>query len=566
MNLAQDIKKFFKGDIDDSAATLDAYSRDASVFCVRPQLVVFPKDAEDIKKLVAYASAARKNGSNVSLTARAGGSDMSGGPLTESVVVEFTKYMHDMKDTGDDYAVVEPGMYYRDFEKKTLERGLLLPSYPASRELCTVGGMVANNSGGEKTLSYGKTERYVEELNIVLADGNEYVMRSLSMQELAEKKKLTTFEGEIYRKMSALIEENREIIAAAKPQVTKNSSGYFLWNVSPSTGSSRPELGTKAGQGAAEIFDLTKLIVGSQGTLGLITKIKFRLVRPKTCSRMLVIFLKDLSPLAHLTKEVLACNPESFESYDDNTFRIAIKFFPEILERIKGSIFRLALSLLPEVWMVLCAGIPKLVLLAEFTADSREEADAQARAAEQRLKKAYPSLKMRVTRSDEEGEEFWLIRRESFNLLRHHVRGLRTAPFIDDLSVSADMLPEFLPKLYEIMGRYKLLYTVAGHVGDGNFHIIPLMDFRDPKIKEIITNLSKEVYALVAHYKGSITGEHNDGLIRTPFVKEEFGEKIYGLFEETKKIFDPDGIFNPGKKVGVSLEYALAHLDIEKKK
>jgi FAD/FMN-containing dehydrogenase len=425
-----------------------------------------------------------------------------------------------------------------------------MPSYPASRELCTVGGMVANNSGGEKTLSYGKTERYVEELNVVLADGNEYIFRALSEQELAEKKRLGTFEGEVYRKMSALIEENREVITAAKPQVTKNSSGYFLWNISDT---------------AAGTFDLTKLIVGSQGTLGFVTKIKFKLIRPKTCSRMLVIFLKDLVPLAELVKQVLACKPESFESYDDNTFRIAIRFFPEILERIKGNIFRLALSLLPETWMVLRGGIPKLVLLAEFTADSREDSDAQARAAEQQLKKAFPSLKMRVTRSDEETQEFWLIRRESFNLLRHHIRGLRTAPFIDDLSVHADLLPEFLPKLYEILGRYKLLYTVAGHVGDGNFHIIPLMDFLDPQIKEIITNLSKEVYALVVQYKGSITGEHNDGLIRTPFVKEEFGERIYSLFEETKKIFDPDNIFNPGKKVGATLEYALAHLDTEKR-
>ncbi|MBI4225295.1 MAG: FAD-binding oxidoreductase [Candidatus Sungbacteria bacterium] len=550
MDLAEDIRKFFKGEVDDTAAVLDTYSRDASVFCVQPQLVVFPKDVEDIKKLVAYAGAAAKHGTHISLTARAGGSDMSGGPLTESVVVEFTKYIHDLKEIKDDYAVVEPGMYYRDFEKKTLEAGLIMPSYPASRELCTVGGMVSNNSGGEKTLSYGKTERYVEELNVVLSDGNEYIFHALSEQELAEKKQLGTFEGEVYRKMSALIEENREVITAAKPQVTKNSSGYFLWNVSD------PAVGT---------FDLIKLIVGSQGTLGFVTKIKFKLVRPKPFSRMLVIFLKDLSPLADLTRQMLACKPESFESYDDNTFRIAIRFFPEILERIKGSIFRLALSLLPEAWMVLRGGIPKLVLLAEFTANTREEADAQARAAEQQLKKTYPSLKMRVTRSDEEGQEFWLIRRESFNLLRHHVRGLRTAPFIDDLSVRADLLPEFLPKLYEILGRYKLLYTVAGHVGDGNFHIIPLMDFSDPKIKEIITNLSKEVYSLVAQYKGSITGEHNDGLIRTPFVKEEFGEKVYNLFEQTKKIFDPDGIFNPGKKVGATLEYALAHLDTEKK-
>lgn len=556
MNLVQDIKKFFKGEVDDAPATLDAYSRDASIFCVRPQLVVFPKDVDDVKNLVAYVSVAQKNGANVSLTARSAGTDMSGGPLTESIVVEFTKYIHDLKEVGEGYAVVEPGMYYRDFEKKTLEHGLLMPSYPASRELCTVGGMVANNSGGEKTLSYGKTERYIEELNMVLSDGNEYVFRALSTAELAEKKQINTFEGEVYRKMAVLIEENREAIAAARPHVTKNSSGYFLWNVSPSTGS---------GQAATQTFNLAQLIVGSQGTLGFVTKIRFKLIRPKPCSRLLVIFLKNLDPLADLTKLVLTHKPESFESYDDNTFRIAIRFFPEILEQIKGSIFRLALSLLPEAWMVLRGGVPKLVLLAEFTADTREEADAHARAAEQELRKAHPSLKMRMTKSDEETEEFWLIRRESFNLLRHHVRGLRTAPFIDDLSVQPDLLPEFLPKLYAILGRYKLLYTVAGHVGDGNFHIIPLMDFGDPKTKDIIVNLSKEVYALVMQYKGSITGEHNDGLIRTPFVKEEFGDKIYRLFEETKKIFDPDNIFNPGKKVNATLEYALAHLDTEKK-
>lgn len=550
MNFAEDIKKFFKGEVDDAPATLDAYSRDASVFCIRPQLVVFPKDIDDVKKLVVYASAARRNGIDISLTARSAGTDMSGGPLTESIVVEFTKYIHDLKEVGENYAVVEPGMYYRDFEKKTLEHGLLMPSYPASREICTVGGMVANNSGGEKTLSYGKTERYVEELNVVLADGNEYVFRPLSARELAEKKQSAGFEGEVYRKMSALIKENREAIAAAKPHVTKNSSGYFLWNVFDQT---------------TETFNLAPLIVGSQGTLGLITKIRFKLIRPKSCSRLLVIFLKDLSPLADLTKLILAHKPESFESYDDNTFRIAIRFFPEIVEQIKGSIFRLALSLLPEAWMVLRGGVPKLVLLAEFTADTREDADAHARAAERELKKSYPSLKMRVTKSDEETEEFWLIRRESFNLLRHHVRGLRTAPFIDDLSVRADALPEFLPKLYAILGRYKLLYTVAGHVGDGNFHIIPLMDFGDPKTKEIIVNLSKEVYGLVLQYRGSITGEHNDGLIRTPFVREEFGEKMHRLFEETKKIFDPDGIFNPGKKVGATLDYALSHLDTEKK-
>lgn len=546
MNLVSELKKFFHGDIDTSEATLNKYSRDASLFKVKPELVVAPKNVEDIKNLVIFVNQAVVDGQKVSLTARSAGTDMTGGPLTESIVVDFTKYFNRLKNVGADYAVVEPGVYYRDFEKETLQHNLLMPSYPASRELCTVGGMVANNAGGEKTLKYGKTENYTEEIKAVLADGQEYVFRKLSAMELQTKIAQKDFEGQVYKKMATLIKDNYELLQKAKPKVTKNSSGYFLWNVfNP----------------VEKTFDLTKLLVGSQGTLGLITEIKFKLIKPKPASRLLVIFLKDLKPLADLTARILKYDPESFESYDDNTFRLAIKFFPEILHQIKGSIFKLVLSLIPEAWVILTDGIPKLVLLAEFTADTEAEATTRAQTAEAEIKKSHPGLKMHVTRNKEETEQFWLIRRESFNLLRHHVRGLRTAPFIDDFSVKAEYLPKFLPHLYAILNRYKLLYTVAGHIGDGNFHIIPLMDLSKPKAKHTIVKLSKEVYGLVLSYKGSITGEHNDGLIRSPFLQEEFGGKVYRLFEETKKIFDPNNVFNPGKKVNANLDYAMAHLD-----
>ncbi len=546
MNHVEEIKKFFNGDVDGSSETLEKYSRDASLFYIKPKLVVFPKDVDDIKNLVSYVARAKEVDENLSLTARSAGTDMTGGPLTESIVVEFTKYFNKIKEVGDDFAVVEPGVFFRDFDKETAARGLMLPSYPASRELCALGGMIANNSGGEKTLKYGKTEDYVLELKMILADGNEYTFKKLSQDELSQKKSENNYIGNIYKKLSELIENNFAALNFAKPQVTKNSSGYFLWNVLDKN---------------SNTFDINKLIVGSQGTLGIITEIKLRLVKVPSATRLLVIFLKDMAPLGELTPLVLKYNPESFESYDDNTFRLAIKFFPEILERIKGSIFKLALSLIPEAFMLIRGGIPKLALLAEFTGATAEEAAKQARSAEEEIKKVFPKLKMRVTKSDEETEEFWLIRRESFNLLRHHVRGLRTAPFIDDFSVRAGHLPEFLPQLYKILQKYKLLYTVAGHVGDGNFHIIPLMDLSKPESKDIIVKLSKEVYGLVLKYKGSITGEHNDGLIRGPFLKEEFGEEIYKLFEETKKIFDPNNIFNPGKKIGVSLDYVLDHLD-----
>src|SRR3989344_2012952 len=170
-----------------------------------------------------------------------------------------------------------------------------------------------------------------------------------------------------------------------------------------------------------------------------------------------------------------------------------MKFFPEMLRQIKTGIIKLILKTLPEFWLLLTGGIPKLVLLAEFFADSAKEAEQIAEEAKEALRKDIgKKIKIRITQSEEEAREFWVIRRESFNLLRKHVRGLRTAPFIDDFSVRVERLPDFLPKLYKILDRYTLLYTIAGHVGDGNFHIIPLMDLTNSESKKIIKNLSRE--------------------------------------------------------------------------
>jgi FAD/FMN-containing dehydrogenase len=236
-----------------------------------------------------------------------------------------------------------------------------------------------------------------------------------------------------------------------------------------------------------------------------------------------------------------------------------MRYFGDIAKRMGGkNILALAWQFLPEAWMTLTGGMPKLVLLAEFTGSTMAEVD-------ERLEKAKAAVapfkvRSRVTRTEDEARKYWVMRRESFNLLRQRVKKLRTAPFIDDFCIRPSDLPKFLPELYAILGRYKLIFTVAGHVGDGNFHIIPLMDLADPKTKGTIEELSSRVYELVFKYGGSTTGEHNDGLIRGPYLRSMFGDEVYALFEEVKRIFDPDGIFNPGKKVGATIEYALRHL------
>ncbi|MGE5541322.1 MAG: FAD-binding oxidoreductase [Bacillota bacterium] len=531
------IASAIQGDVATDEATLEKMSRDTSVFTKKPAIVVYPKDAADVSALVKVVAAAKSAGEGVSVTARSAGTDMSGGPLTDSVLAVFTKYMNHIVEVGDGYAVTEPGVYYRDFEKATLAHDeLILPSYPASRELAAMGGILNNNSGGERTLEYGKTERYVEEVEVVLADGSITTFKALGPDELDEKKKLNTLEGDIYRKMSALIIDNREVIEGAEPHVSKNSAGYALWNVLDI------ENGT---------FNLAKLICGAQGTLALTTKMKLKLVKQQGYRSMLVIFLKDLDTLPEIVKRVLPFNPESFESYDDQTFKLAVKFMPQMLSQMGlARAVRLGISFLPEMAMVARGGVPKLVLMAEFSEDTHAEALSMAKKAQESLKDLH--LATSIKKDERAAEKYWIVRRESFALLRKNVHGLYAAPFIDDFVVPPDTYPEFLPELNALLDEYKdkFIYTIAGHIGNGNFHIIPLMDLSKPDVRQVILELAPKVYDLVIKYGGTTTGEHNDGIIRTPYLAKLFGEKMVALFAETKRIFDPQDIFNPGKKVG----------------
>ena len=543
MTLKDQIKIFFKGDILDDDEALKRYSIDASVFSVKPQIVLFPKDSEDIQNIVKFALEKKKEGKHISVTARGAGTCMSGGSLNDSIILDTTKYMSGVfVSQNEKEAVVLPGTFYRDLEKATLAKGLLMPAFPASKNICTVGGMVMNDSGGEKTLAYGKTGDYVKELKMVFSDGNEYTIKPLSKSELNEKTRKRNFEGLVYKKLAKLIEENSEKIKNAKPNVSKNSAGYFLWDVYREDGT----------------FDLNKILVGSQGTLGIVTEITFSLVKEKKHSGLVVLFLKKLSDIPRVVNTVLPYKPESLESYDNHTIKTSLRFLPELVKQMKTkNTFKLIWSFVPEL-ISMINGLPKLVVLAEFSSDSFDDVERRIKNLSRELSNF--GIKNKIAHNEEESEKYWTIRRESFNFLRKINRGLRTAPFIDDFIVRPEFLPEFLPKLESLLNEYKLKYTVAGHIGDGNFHIIPLMDIKNKESKKIIVELSAKVYDLVLEYKGSITAEHNDGIIRTPFLEKMYGKEIIALFKETKEIFDPENIFNPGKKVGDTKKYLLEHI------
>ena len=544
-NLEIKIKNLVKGEVDATEATREFYSHDASMFELKPDVVVFPNDSEDIQKVVRFVSDNKKQNPHLSIVARSAGTCMSGGTVGESIILDVSKHMNKFLSGSKDEATAEPGMYYRDFEKATLEHDAIMPSYPASRDLCAIGGMVANNAGGEKSLEFGKTEKFVKALRVIFADGNEYEVKPLNKAELDKKIAQNDYEGIIYKKVFDLVENNYDQIKAAKPHVSKDSMGYHLWNIwDRETG----------------IFDMTQAIVGSQGTLGMVTKITFGLVPAPKNSGTLVIFLRKTDDLGKLINKVLEHKPATFEGFDNYTLMLSFKLFPYFHKSLGWfGMAKLGIQLIPDA-IKLFRGIPKMVLLVEFNSPTAEETKQKVVQLRKDLQEFKHEALFENDETEAKAKKFWIMRRESFQLLRSKVKDKHTAPFMDDMIVPPAVLSEFLPEIRQVINKYKLLATIAGHMGDGNFHIIPLMKIEDPKEKAKLEPAMKEITSIVLKYGGSLSGEHNDGMIRGPWLEAMHGPEVFAHFKELKHIFDPENIFNPHKKTDANWEFSMAHL------
>jgi FAD/FMN-containing dehydrogenase len=545
MNIKEKLGAIFKGELDTSEETREFYSHDASLFELKPQIVAFPKDAEDLKNVVKFVNHNRKDNPTLSITPRSRGTDMSGAAIGQSIVLDVSKHMTKLISVSSAKATVQPGMMYKDFEAETLKKGSLLPSYPASRELASVGGMMSNNSGGEKSLEFGKTDNFVTQLKMVLADGNEYTVKPLTKPELVRKMSQGDYEGELYKKTFELLEEHYDEIQAAAPKVSKDSTGYHLWNVwNRDTG----------------IFDLTKLFVGAQGTLGLISEGSVKLVPQPEFSGTLVAYMRDINTLGEIIPAVLEMKPATFECFDDATLWLSFKFVFAFLPRLGlWEWMKMCISLIPD-GLAIGLGVPKMILLIEFTGNSQEEVTKKIHDAKMSLKQFKTFTYLEEDDTTAKARKFWLMRRESFALLRSKVKDKHTAPFIDDFIVPPHNLTEFLPKLRKIIKKYKLFATIAGHLGDGNFHVIPLMKIEDPKERAKLIPCQKEVNELVLKYGGSISGEHNDGLVRGPWLENMYGKKVFGLMKDIKHLYDPENIFNPHKKTDATWDFSFSHV------
>lgn len=502
----------FTGEVMTDPKTREQYATDASAFKRTPQAIYYPKNIDDVRALIGMCKENRKGGGSASLTVRAGGTDMSGGPLSSSWIVDLTKHMNHIEiDPLAKTATVEMGAYFRDIETAAQAHGLMFAPYPSSHLLCGIGGMIGNNASGEKSLRFGATSDNVLELEVILADGS---VRRIAPKQLKE----ATLPDE-----QALIHLHQKFGAALKKatgNVKKAASGYRL---------------EKTVQ--KNTLNAVPLFVGAQGTLGIVTKAVLKLVPTPVHTDLLLVSATKLTDLSDIVKTVFQHNPEALETFDINTYKKAQEHLAEH-----------ARAILPFI-----DGEAHLFILAQFGEDTAEATKANTSACMDALvEKGYFVHHITDPRVVDSA---WQVRRNSFTLMRdYNPAGQRAVPCIEDVIVPLSALGTFIGKLQQILMKRKINYGFHGHIGDGSFRIIPVFNFASKTLEKDIEGLMVDVFALVKKLKGNISADHSDGIIRSPYLKEFYGEELYGVFEKIKRLYDPENIMNPGKKVGTSIE------------
>lgn len=521
----------------ESADARRYFATDASIFTLTPNLVVYPRGENDVRKTTRFAWQLAERGRVVPITARGSGTDLGGAALGSGIMLVFPAHMNRIVEldpkNGD--TIVEPGLNFGRLQQTLHTHERYLPPFPASYEYSTIGGAVANNAAGEKTIKYGSMRGFVKALRVVLSNGEVITTGRIGKRELSKKLGLSTFEGEVYRALDALLEENREIIEKLDLPVTKNASGYDLLDVKRKDGS----------------FDLTPLFVGSQGTLGIITEVT---LETEVYNPSKDVFLAEFDSLDQAQTAI-------------NELR-QLPQLPSALEFVDGQLLSLVERINPnQLAGIISKPLPAAVLLVEFDDDGRLRKKIAKKA-----EKILGDLATNVQHETELAAQarLWKVRQASASVLGHSEGQLKAVPVIEDAVVPPEKITELIGHVYRLFAAAQLQVAIWGSAGDGNLHVQPFLDLSQVGDRQKAFRLMDEYAKLVVSLGGSLTGQHNDGRLRAPYLAHVYGPELYDLFVKTKRIFDPYGLLNPGVKVGATLDdikalvrssYSLQHYD-----
>ncbi len=532
----------FSGAIKTDDKWLDAYSYDESIFSIRPQLIIQPKNSEDVEIAVKTINQETKRFPTLSLTPRAAGTGLSGGSLTDSVVIDVVTNLNqigqpEMTESGPTITV-GPGAMFRDVEKVLKKHNVYLPAFPASKDICAIGGCVGNNAAGPNSLNFGHFAESVAALQVVLKDGQTYTIAPLTYEDFNNLIKEGHAYAEVAQEIFALIKKNERVIKRARPKTTKNSAGYALWDVIDGKVAD-----FEAGRAT---FNLNRLVCGSQGTIGVVTSVTLNTEPIITDAALIAVPIFNLADTGRVILSALKNNPVNIELYDGLTFDLALKNPDFFKDRLSGQEYKQVIEAMKKTHQDRYQNrTPEFTLLITLsTKEAAKAPNAVTKALSKELK-----VKAEHITSPIEVEMYWQIRRASYTLSKFMDTSKRPAAFLEDMTVPTEHIGAFFKDIKLLLEKYKVEAAVHGHGGDGHLHFYPLMDFTDKKTPDKVMAMAEDFFNTAVKYGGNICGEHNDGIIRTPHLSKLFSKQTLKLFKQVEKIFDPDDIFNPGKKV-----------------
>ncbi|MGH7501707.1 MAG: FAD-binding and (Fe-S)-binding domain-containing protein [Longimicrobiales bacterium] len=511
--LERALARALEGDVLFDAYTRHLFSTDASMYAIEPIGVVLPRHAGDVMAAIAIASEF-----DVPLLPRGAGTSLGGQTVGHAVVLDFSRYMHELVAIDGDAgtARVQPGLVQDDLNLAAQKYGLWFAPDTSTSNRATLGGMIGNNSCGARSARYGMTIDHVDSLDAILADGSRVRLQHMTPEEVQARARGNTLEAQLYREIPQLVRGAEHAIRTGFPPHWRRSGGYRLDRLLPEHGP----------------LDLSKLVVGSEGTLAVVVEATVRLVpRPGAVSALAGHF-SSVAAAIDAVADARACEAAAIELVDREILGLARR------SPIHG---HLAASL---------EGEPGALLWVEFHADSTAEASAASARLGAMWKKNGHGYAVVRAETHTQLDRFRALRRAGLGLLMAAGQGReRSLAFVEDTAVDPDRLPEYTERFVAILARHNLRAGFYGHASAGCLHIRPFLDLARPGAVDVMREVAEEVCELVVEFGGMNSSEHGDGLVRAEFSRRLFGDALYEAMRHVKRIFDPNGRLNPGKKV-----------------
>jgi FAD/FMN-containing dehydrogenase/Fe-S oxidoreductase len=449
------------------------------------------------------------------------------------MILDLSKYLNQVLEINPEekWVRVQPGIARDNLNDILKEYNLHFAPDPATSSRANVGGMLGNNSSGTKSILYGKSVDHTLEIRALLTDGTILDLKNLSEAEYKDKTTQEGREGEIYQAVYTIVENNRQEIMDRFPKVMRRVGGYNL-----------DELLAK------ESRNLSKLMVGSEGTLATILEAKLNLEPQPRHKGVCLVHYADLIETIRSVPEIVKFRPAAVEILDDTVVNMSRE------------------NLTTKRSTHVVQGDPKAVLIVEFYGDSLEEIETRSKQMVAHLQAngfgyAYPYYP-----EGPEYEDVWTIRKKGLGLMLGMKGKRKPIAFIEDAAIPLEVLPQYIEEVRAVCDKYETPAAMYAHASVGVIHVRPILDMRDPADIERFKNIAEDTFQLVKKYKGSWSGEHGDGLVRSPFNERFFGSQLYQAFIQIKQLFDPDNLMNPGKIVNAppidsSLRYGPAYQD-----